>query len=225
MLINEIFTSIDGEARRAGELATFIRSFGCLCACTFCDSTYSWAEKNNYKVMSVDEILKECDNYGVHNITFTGGEPLIQKDADELITTFAKAGYDVSIETSGAVDFTEKEWFKRPDMYPNVWVCADFKCPFSGAMDKMISIEKFAKLRENDVLKFVVAHSDLPTVLEVIKQVRELGCNCYIYISPVFGEIDPKEIVEFMQANDLQNKIRVQLQIHKYIWDPNMRGV
>lgn len=223
MLINEIFTSIDGEARRAGELSTFIRACGCCLRCNWCDSKYTWGKEPTNKEMSVDEIVTKCKEIGVFNITFTGGEPLIQKDADELINKLAKEGFDVCIETSGAVDFTDRDWFKN--FQDNVWVCVDYKCPSSGQTDKMLPIEKFTNLRNIDVVKFVVARDDLPTALKVIYDIREVNKECLIYLSPVFGQIEPHEIVDFMKENMLQYGIRCQLQMHKYIWPPEMRGV
>lgn len=224
MLISEIFTSIDGESKRAGELATFIRSIGCNLRCSFCDSRYTWTVEETSREMSVDQIVSKCKDFGVHNITFTGGEPLIQKDSDQLIEALAKEGFDVGIETDGGIDFTNREWFA--DNNPNVWVCADYKCYASEMTDKMLPLETFAKLRDRDVLKFVVGSiKDLELAKNVIESLRQKGCNCYFYLSPVFGMIKPLEIVDFMMKNKMQGKIRFQLQLHKYVWDPNKRGV
>ena len=231
MIISEIFSSIDGESRRAGELATFVRSVGCNLRCSYCDSQYTWHKDASCKEMSVKEIVEECKRLGNHNITFTGGEPLIQKDADELIEALSDAGFDVSIETDGAVDFTERDWFNsRCDTnlisLPKPWICIDYKCPSSGMTNKMISIDKFSKLTEYDVIKFVVgSQEDLNEALKVMKAVRESGCNCWFYLSPVFGKIEPVEIVNFMKDNNLQYKTRFQVQLHKIVWDPNKRGV
>ena len=232
MLISEIFSSIDGEARRAGELATFVRTIGCNLKCEYCDSKYTWIKEPTSKEMTVAEIVKECKKLGNHNITFTGGEPLIQKDADELIMRLAEEGFDVSIETNGAVDFTTRPWFK-PDgeveydsLFSHIWVCADYKGYASDMTSYMLSFSKFAQLRSNDVLKFVVgSQEDLELAFEVTKYIREHGCNCYVYLSPVFEQIKPVEIVDFMKEHNMQGKIRVQLQLHKIIWDPQLRGV
>lgn len=224
MLINEIFVSIDGESRRAGELAIFIRSVGCPLRCDYCDSTYTWGYEDTNKNMSVEEIVNYCKSTGINNITFTGGEPLIQKDSDELIEALAKEGFDVSIETCGAVDFTQRRWFK--DNISNVWVCADYKCYESGEDKKMLPLGIFSRLRPNDVLKFVVgSKEDLNLAKSVIEELRNDNCECYFYLSPVFGKIEPVEIVDFMLENKLQNKIRFQLQLHKFVWDVNKRGV
>lgn len=224
MIINEIFTSIDGEAKRAGELATFIRAVGCNLRCSYCDSKYSFERDENTKIFSVEEILGECKRRKTRNITFTGGEPLLQKDADELIKTLAEEGFDVCIETSGSIDFTKRDWFKKD--IPNVWVCADYKCYESGEQGKMLPIGAFMNLRERDVLKFVVgSERDLHLAKDIIELLKESGTQCLFYISPVFSKIEPKEIVEFMLYYNMQGNIRFQLQLHKFIWDPSTKGV
>lgn len=224
MLINEIFLSIDGEAKRAGQLATFVRSVGCPLRCSYCDSSYTWGKESGNMIMSVKEIVDVCENNGAKNITFTGGEPLIQKDADELIEELAAKDFDVSIETCGAVDFTERKWFKNN--IKNVWVCADYKCYESNESDKMIDINKFAKLRSRDVLKFVVgSFKDLELAKSVMEQLRKKRCKCHFYLSPVFGKIEPLDIVNFIIDNKLQDKVNFQVQLHKIVWDPEERGV
>lgn len=224
MLINEIFSSIDGESKRAGELATFVRTVGCNLRCSYCDSQYTWGHEDTNKEMSVSELVEECKKLGNRNITFTGGEPLLQKDSDELINALAKEWFDVSIETDGGIDFTTRDWFINN--YPNVWVCVDYKCPSSGMNSKMIGLDKFAQLRDIDVVKFVVgSNEDLECALQVMQHLRSKNCNCYFYLSPVFGKIEPVKIVEFMMDRKLQNKVRMQLQLHKIIWDVNKRAV
>ena len=126
MLISEIFTSIDGESLRAGEISTFIRTQGCPLRCKYCDSKYTWGKDSTVREMSVDEIMQYLKQINASkNITFTGGEPLVQPDADDLIVKLSMAGYDVCIETCGAVDFTKREWFVKN--YSGIWVCADYK--------------------------------------------------------------------------------------------------
>lgn len=224
MLINEIFKSIDGESLRAGQIATFVRTVGCNLRCAFCDSKYTWGAEPTNRKMTPDDIVKECQSLGAHNITFTGGEPLIQPDADELINKLADAGFEVSIETDGAVDFTERDWFVNNK--ENVWVCADYKCGASGMTNNMLPLEKFAKLRPQDVLKFVVGGTDdLDMMKIIITRLRFAGCDCHIFVSPVFGMIEPKTIVEYLINNDLQYKVHFQIQLHKIVWDPNLRGV
>ena len=223
MIINEIFGSIDGEARRAGELATFVRTNLCNLKCSWCDSKYTWGGETG-KDMTIPEIVFKCKELGNRNITFTGGEPLIQKDSDKLVSALSDAGFDVSIETNGSVKWSDRPWFVSGD--PNVWVCADFKARSSGEKEKMLPMEEFATLRDNDVLKFVVgSRQELEDAYEVYQAIRKQGSNCYLYLSPVFGMIEPKEIVEFMQEKKWQDKVRAQLQLHKLIWRPDQRGV
>lgn len=233
MIINEIFGSIDGEARRAGELATFVRTNTCCLKCSWCDSKYTWGEEKG-TIMSPEEIVAKCKELGNRNITFTGGEPLIQKDSDELINRLVANNFDVSIETCGAVDWTERDWFTNPllqdfqrgKMIGDVWVCADYKMPASGMTDRMLPREKFATLREKDVLKFVVgSRAELELAYDVVTEIRGKGAKCWVYLSPVFGMIEPREIVEFMQEKKWQDKVRAQLQLHKLIWRPDQRGV
>lgn len=225
MLISEIFTSIDGESLRAGEVSTFIRTQGCPLRCKYCDSKYTWGKDDGVKEMSVYEIMNHLKEINApRNITLTGGEPLVQPDADDLIIRLSMAGYNVCIETCGAVDFTTREWFVKN--YAGVWVCADYKTFNSGMTAKMLDPSLFALLRNCDVLKFVVGSKrDLDQANELIKFLRDHCCNCYMYLSPEFGKITPKTIVEYMLENRLDYKVRFQLQLHKFVWDPNMRGV
>lgn len=224
MLINEIFKSIDGEALRAGQIATFVRTVGCNLRCKFCDSQYTWGVEPTNRKMTPEEIVEECKKLGAYNITFTGGEPLIQPDADELINQLADNGFEVSIETDGAVDFTKRDWFINNK--ENVWVCADYKCFASGMTDRMLPLETFAKLRPQDVLKFVVGSiEDLDLMKNVVDSIRGMGCDCHVFVSPVFGMIEPKTIVEYLINNNMQYKIHFQVQLHKIVWDPNLRGV
>lgn len=228
MQINEIFSSIEGEGIRTGYLVTFIRSFRCNLLCRYCDTLYAVqpekiGEKteNSYIDMTVDEIIEKCKKLGNKRITFTGGEPLIQPEALELISKLTVEGFEVNIETNGAVDLAKFVKFNDefPIDYKKLIITMDWKSPYSGMRDKMIT-ENLYKLSEVDVLKFVVANKeDLDDMKEVIKDV-----DCNIFVSPVFGQIEPKEIVEYLKENNLQN-VRMQLQLHKYIWPVDMRGV
>lgn len=197
-----------------------------------CDSKYTWGVEKGVN-MTVDEIVAKCKELGNKNVTFTGGEPLLQKDADDLIFALANEGFDVSIETNGSIKWSDRLWFK-PTL-TNLWkiwnatppwVCADFKARSSGEKEKMLPMEEFATLRDNDVLKFVVgSRQELEDAYEVTQAIRNMGCKCWVYLSPVFGMIEPKEIVEFMQEKKWQDRVRAQLQLHKFFWDPNKRGV
>lgn len=232
MLINEIFKSIDGEGIRTGYPVTFIRSYGCNLLCTYCDTLYAVDpqteedKENAFVTMTPDEILSKCKEFGLTKITFTGGEPLIQKDAPELVALLLDNGYEVNIETNGAVDlkeFNDKlvDVLANDETLNNLIYTLDYKCPSSGMEDKMI-LDNIDYLNDIDVLKFVVGtQEDLDKMKQIVEQYTP---ECNIFVSPVFGQIEPKNIVQYILDNNLQN-VRVQLQLHKLIWNVNQRGV
>nr|DAX93222.1 MAG TPA: putative 7-cyano-7-deazaguanosine (preQ0) biosynthesis protein QueE, clostridial [Caudoviricetes sp.] len=215
MKVVEIFKSIDGEGIRAGYPATFIRLFGCNLRCSYCDTPYGY-EGNDYKEMTVDEIVQECMCLNCPRITLTGGEPLIHKDVNILIKNLLVNGFEVNIETNGSVDVELLKF-----LYPQVVITMDWKCPSSGCENKM-SIARLKDLKRNDVLKFVVGSKEDLEVCKSIYNTQELECS--IFISPIFGKIEPSEIVDYMLENNMMD-CRVQLQMHKFIWNPNKRGV
>lgn len=216
MNVNEIFYSIDGEGIRTGELAVFIRLSGCNLKCSYCDTKYA-LKKNSGIDMTIPEILDKVKKYNCKNITLTGGEPLIHNNVDKLIDELIKNGYKVNIETNGAVDITP---------YLNkCLITMDYKLPSSN-MEKHMILDNLEKLTSNDVLKFVTEESDFAIIKKILKEYK---IKSYVYISPIFGSIEPEKIVEFMkQLNEdgiNTDKVRVQVQLHKVIWDPEKRGV
>lgn len=223
MKVVEIFRSIDGEGRRAGLPTVFIRLYGCNLHCSYCDTSYG-CTGDDYTEMSISEIVKIVDNYKIKNITITGGEPLIHEDICNLIDTLCESEYDVNIETNGSVpinivSFSEIRYEDTGRSYP--WVTIDFKCK-SSQMSNNMHLDNFMNLSSKDVLKFVVGSKD---DLEQAKLVLGLiNTPAQVYFSPVFGNIDPKDIVAFVLTNDL-NQVHVQLQLHKYIWPVDERGV
>ena len=215
MKVVEIFKSIDGEGKRAGLPTTFIRLYGCNLRCSYCDSQYAWSG-NNYEEMSVDEILTAVKELGITSITLTGGEPLFHKDVKELLSKLVECKFDVNVETNGTQDI---------DIYrsisDDIWFTVDYKCNSSLVSDKMNEDIFKHQLKDKDVLKFVVgSDEDLKQALDVIKAYKP---NAQIYFSPVFG-FDASKIVAFLLAEKLYN-CKVQLQLHKYIWDEDKRGV
>lgn len=218
MRVNEIFKSIDGEGLRTGELTTFIRLAGCNLRCTYCDTCYALKNSNGTE-MSVDEIVKRAKKYDYRNITLTGGEPLIHNDVDSLIYKLCENGFYVNIETNGSVPIDKYISNK------NILITMDYKLPSSG-VEKNMNLNNLEKLRANDVLKFVIGKDDFDKIKHVIEK---YNIKSYIYLSPVFGEIEPFEIVDFMKIMHTQgidtSKMRVQVQLHKIIWNPNERGV
>ena len=212
MKINEIFYSISGESIQAGRLAIFIRTFGCPCRCSYCDSMYA-VEGTDYKEMSIEDILTEIKQYDCKYVVLTGGEPLIQSDSNELIRALVENSYHVEIETCGAVDITPLEDIE------DITITMDWKCPSSGMLDKMLE-SNLEHLAPYDVLKCVVgSEEDLDEMARVSKLT-----SAQVFVSPVFGKIEPKEIVEYLMNNSLTD-VRMQLQIHKFIWPVDMRGV
>ena len=216
MKVVEKFTSINGEGTRAGELAVFVRFKGCNLRCSYCDTMWANESDCSNKEETPEEIVNYVLAAGIRNVTLTGGEPLLQKDIRELIHLLLHAGLRVEIETNGAVnlsDFCEE----RPIF------TMDYKLPSSGCEEYMIA-ENMELLETNDTVKFVSgSQEDLLRALEVI-QAYDLTSRCHVYLSPVFGSIEPVQMVEFMLKHQM-NDVRLQIQMHKVIWDPNERGV
>ena len=211
--VSEIFESIDGEGIRTGYPVTFIRLYGCCLSCSFCDSKYSWSG-SDYQELSIKEILAITKKYGHHRITLTGGEPLMTDNGWKLLNCLLYEGYEVNVETNGSIRL-------KTINNSNLIYTMDYKSKFSGMEDRMIP-SNIDILKEKDVLKFVVANKeDLDKMKEIIDIYKP---KCSIFVSPVFGEIEPKEIVEYVLKHKLDN-VRVQVQLHKIIWDPELRGV
>lgn len=221
MQINEIFNSIEGEGIRSGYLATFIRTQGCNLRCIYCDTKYSWDENNGFVDMSINEIIDKCRELGNRRITLTGGEPLLQQDAVKLVEDLTKEGFEVNIETNGAVDL--KPLIKNDDIERhNLIITMDWKSPSSLMRDQMIW-SNLLLLQQQDVLKFVVgSHEDLMDMVQTLLATENVSYS--VFVSPIFGQIEGREIVEFMKQYHLE-KVRLQLQLHKYVWPPEMRGV
>lgn len=223
MRVSEIFASIEGEGIRAGYPAIFIRLFGCNIRCTYCDSQYA-CTGNDYKEMTVQDIVDAVhefdDQYHISRVTLTGGEPLLQEpEVYELIEVLTTQDYEINIETNGAVSIQNVMTTGDPK---NIIVTMDWKSVSSG-MSEFMLVDNLQYLRKQDVLKFVVGtNEDLDQMLSVLNRFSDLPCS--IFVSPVFGQISPATIVEYMLSHKLSD-VRIQLQIHKYIYDPNMRGV
>ncbi len=216
----EKFISINGESRRAGELAVFIRFRGCNLRCNYCDTLWACDDTAECEYMSAEEIYDYIKATGIKNVTLTGGEPMLQKDIDKLLIILGEdKELRVEIETNGAVPL--KEYYASvPD---NISFTVDYKCPGSG-MERTMKLQNFESIRSTDTVKFVVAdRNDLDSMLKVIDEYN-LTEKCMVYVSAVFGRIEPEEIVEFMTEHKL-NDVRLQLQMHKFIWDPDKRGV
>ena len=221
----EKFVSIDGEGPSAGQLAAFIRFAGCDLRCSWCDTKYSWDGKVAAEVLSAEEIYQFIEATGAHNVTLTGGEPLIQKGISELIGVLLEDGMlTIRIETHGGVDIAPfKEEFDLLVAPYDLQFIVDFKLPDSGMYEKMCW-DNLDSVGSHDTYKFVIAsEKDLDEAIKIVR-VHKLAGRSHVYFSPVADLIEPKVIVEKMIAEKL-NDVKLQLQLHKYIWPTDMRGV
>ena len=219
--IIEKFLSIDGEGPTAGELATFIRFQGCNLRCSWCDTKYSWSKEDITETLNSDEIYSYIKSNKVNNVTLTGGEPLMQDGIEELLQLLSNdKELNIHIETNGAVNIGK---FKDAVKAENISYIVDFKLPASNMTEKM-DMRNLELVSKNDVYKFVVgSEEDLIKAYEIITQ-YDLTSKCLVYLSPVFGSIDMERMVEFMKENNM-NKVRLQVQLHKVIWDKDKKGV
>ncbi len=214
----EIFESINGEGPRAGELSAFVRMKGCNLDCSYCDTAWAKEKDAEATYMTTEEILEEIAPFGVKNVTLTGGEPMDRKGILALIMALVEKGYQVEVETNGSIDL--KEYALLADI---VLFTIDYKLPGSGMEEKML-LPNFLCFGEKNVIKFVVSdRADLERAYELCEnELKE--SRCQFYLSPVFGRIRPEEIVEFMKEKKWV-RARLQLQLHKFIWEPDKRGV
>lgn len=215
----EKFVSINGEGTKAGQLAAFIRFRGCNLNCSFCDTKWANGDLVGYSEENEFEIYKYIKDSGVKNVTLTGGEPLYRDNMKVLLKLL---GVDenlfIEIETNGSVDLST-----YMSECENISFTMDYKLPGSGMENKMF-IGNLSLLKPKDTIKFVAGSLlDLKRAKMIIDE-YELYNKCHIYISPVFGKIDPADVVEFMKDNHMNN-VNLQLQLHKFIWDPEKRGV
>ncbi|MBR4361261.1 MAG: putative 7-carboxy-7-deazaguanine synthase QueE [Ruminococcus sp.] len=216
--VAEKFTSINGESIRAGEPAVFIRFRGCNLSCGYCDT--KWANKPDCpaEMLTAEELAGYVISTGIKNVTLTGGEPLLQDGIYELIELLMKNGCNVEIETNGSISVAE---LAAKPFRPAFTL--DYKLPSSGMESAMLT-DNYKYLKECDAVKFVSGTlADLEKAAEITEKYA-LTQKCRVYISPVFGGIEPERIVDFMLERKM-NGVRLQLQLHKYIWDPEKRGV
>lgn len=215
MKIIEKFISIDGEGPTAGALSVFIRFAGCNLRCAWCDTTYAWDTTSGYDDMSAAEIADYVKSSGIEHVTITGGEPLLQPGLIGLLSRLSD--YQIHIETNGAIP---TEQFR---IGSNVHFVIDYKLPDSGMEDRMY-LPNLASARADDAYKFVIASDrDLERAFEIIKKYR-LDSTTQVYLSTVFGKMEPAKVVEKMKEEKLCS-LKIQLQLHKYIWEPNKRNV
>lgn len=219
MRVVEQFLSINGEGPRAGELAVFVRFQGCNLRCSYCDTQWANEPDCAFEERSPEEIDRSVRAYGVQNVTLTGGEPLLQKEMDRLLDLLLRDDVlRVEIETNGAVDLVPFCGLEHRPVFT-----MDYKLPSSG-MEQAMQTENFVLLEEQDTVKFVCgSEADLERARAVIEEHQLTRC-CHVYLSPVFGSIDAADMVAYMTRHRM-NGVRLQLQLHKFIWDPEKRGV
>lgn len=216
--VAETFVSINGEGTHAGQLAIFIRFRGCNLQCSFCDTMWVNQPDTPCTSMTAEEICQTVQKTGVTNVTITGGEPLLQPDIASLLAQLAETQRYIEIETNGSVDLAP-----FASISPSICFTMDYKLPGSG-METHMYTDNFALLKPQDTVKFVAgSRADLNRALEIIQK-YDLTHRCHVYFSPVFGSIEPVELVDFMMEHTL-NDVNLQLQMHKIIWDPDKRGV
>lgn len=215
----EKFVSVNGEGKRAGQLAVFIRFAGCNLECSYCDTKWANDKEVNFELLSADEVYNYIKSTGIKNVTLTGGEPLFQKNIKELLE---KLCYDknlnIEIETNGSINIKEFiSIVNRPSF------TMDYKCPSSNMEEKMC-LSNFEYLDKKDTVKFVVGNiKDLNKVKNIINKYKLIE-KTSTYISPVFGSINLESIINFMKENKM-NEVNFQIQLHKVIWNPDKRGV
>lgn len=211
MRITEIFHSIQGESSYAGRPCVFVRLTGCPLRCSWCDSEYTFYGGTD---MTLDDVCAKVRSYGCRLVEVTGGEPLHQPEVFTLIERLCADGYEVLVETSGAIDITPVDQRAR--------VIMDVKCPGSGMMDRM-DWKNLDRITNKDEVKFVLKDRADYEFARTITERHHLAGRCPVLFSPSFGELDPRQLAEWVLADKLP--VRVQLQLHKFIWDPHMKGV
>ena len=212
LTVNEIYLSIQGESTFAGRRCVFVRLTFCDLRCNYCDTEYAFYEGHK---MPLNEIIDVVAKFDCRLVEITGGEPLLQKNVLPLMTALCDAGHTVLLETSGAHDISQVD--------TRVHRIMDLKTPGSGEVERNLW-SNIEHLGGRDEVKFVIgSRQDYEWARE---QVERFGltkrCRA-VLLSPIFGRIEPRQIVEWMLEDKLD--VRFQLQLHKFIWPPTERGV
>lgn len=208
----ELFASVQGETSLSGCPTTFIRLAACNLRCTWCDTTYSFGKGSPHTLTS---IVEQVEQNGCNYVCVTGGEPLLQANVHPLMKDLLDRGYTLSLETGGSLSTEQVD--------PRIKIILDLKCPGSG-MESKNEWSNIERLRHHDEVKFVILdradYDYAKKILDeksLIKRVKE------VLFSPVFGALDPKQLVSWILEDRLP--VRLNLQIHKWIWDPAAKGV
>jgi 7-carboxy-7-deazaguanine synthase len=212
LTVNEIFHSIQGESTHAGRPCVFVRLTACDLRCSWCDTPYAFHEGSK---MTVEDVLSRVREYGCNVVEVTGGEPLLQKDVYPLMQRLLDEGRTVMLETGGHLSVD--------DVPQGVVRVIDVKCPGSGEAGKT-HWANFERLRPTDEVKFVIAdRADYEFARDVVSRYSLTTTAAAVLFSPVHGVMAARPLAEWILADRLP--VRLQLQAHKYIWDPQTRGV
>lgn len=208
--INEFFYSIQGESSYAGQPTLFIRTSGCHLRCQYCDTTYAYHEGQKF---SLEDVLAKVQSYNPRFVCVTGGEPLLQPEVEALLKGLCDAGYAVSLETSGDLSCLKVD--------ERVLKVIDVKTPDSAEFGKFHADNLL--LRKNTEFKFVICSERDFQWAEQFANENQLFENFNVLYSPSFTQIDPKTLAEWILRE--KSRARLQLQLHKYIWSSQTRGV
>jgi 7-carboxy-7-deazaguanine synthase len=202
--ISEIFFSLQGETSRVGLPTVFVRLTGCPLRCNYCDTTYAFS---GGQTMTLDAILSEVTRHGAHYVTVTGGEPLAQKNCLPLLRDLCDAGYEVSLETGGALDVSGVD--------ARVVKVLDLKTPASGEMEKNLW-SNLEYLNPHDEIKFVLCdEADYQWAKQVLAE-HKLAQHCEVLFSPAQGQLAARDVAEWVLRDHLP--VRLQVQLHKLLW-------
>ncbi len=212
LTINEIFHSIQGESDQAGRPCVFVRLTGCDLRCVWCDTPYAFHEGRR---MSVDEIISAVASYGCDLVEITGGEPLLQDNVYPLMDRLLTDGFRVMLETGGHLPL---------DRVPaDVMKIVDVKCPGSGEAERN-ALDNLSRLTRRDQVKFVIAdRADYEFARDLVAArtpERQVGA---VLFAPVHDQLSPTQLADWILADRLP--VRLQIQLHKYLWGAETRGV
>ena len=211
LVVSEIFHSLQGESSHMGRPCVFVRLTYCNLRCTYCDTAYAFYEGRE---INIDEVLETVRGYACKLVEVTGGEPLFQENVYPLMSRLCDEGFEVLLETGGSLSISQVD--------PRVKRIVDFKCP-SSKMSVRNRWENVNLLKPGDEIKFVIGNREDYDWTKEMMQSYDLASHCPVLMSPVSGELGLLQLAEWILEDRLN--VRFQLQLHKYIWSPEKRGV